>query len=321
MLTRTITWLLAPGGNDARLSVLIFHRVLREPDDLFPNEPDAVRFESILGWLKSQFTLLPLERALDDLYAGKLPARAASITFDDGYADNVQVALPLLVKHRVPATFFIATGFLKGATMFNDRIIEIVRRAPSSIDASCIPGVGTIDTTSIAAKRGAIEMLLRRVKRLALDEREQILRALEGTTGLQGAVSPMMDEGGVAMLHAAGMGIGAHTHNHPILAVERDDVARHEIQRGRDVLADITGRRPAILAYPNGAPGSDFDDRHVAIARDEGFKYALSTAPGCATRRTDPYRLPRFTPWDQSRGKFTLRMLANLRGSSTLGVT
>ncbi|HEY8876670.1 MAG TPA: polysaccharide deacetylase family protein, partial [Roseateles sp.] len=66
----------SPGGARGRLSVLIFHRVLREPDPLFPDEVDAARFDEILGWLKSWFHVLPLDKAVRRLQAGDLPPRA-----------------------------------------------------------------------------------------------------------------------------------------------------------------------------------------------------------------------------------------------------
>ena len=107
-----------------RLSILIYHRVLARPDPLFPYEVDAKRFGQHLNLLKRFFTVIPLHDAVHLLARGKLPARAACITFDDGYADNAQVALPILQKHGMCATFFIATGFLDGGQMWNDKVID-----------------------------------------------------------------------------------------------------------------------------------------------------------------------------------------------------
>ena len=59
--------LLSPAGARARLTVLIFHRVLREPDPLFPDEVDAARFDELLGWVKSWFNVLPLDTAIQQL--------------------------------------------------------------------------------------------------------------------------------------------------------------------------------------------------------------------------------------------------------------
>ncbi|MDP1007558.1 polysaccharide deacetylase family protein, partial [Klebsiella pneumoniae] len=83
-------------------------------DPLFPDEIDAARFDAILGWLRSWFNVLPLDEAAQRLKDGSLPARAAALSFDDGYADNHDIALPLLQKHGLPCSFFIATGFLDG---------------------------------------------------------------------------------------------------------------------------------------------------------------------------------------------------------------
>ncbi|MEG1327567.1 MAG: polysaccharide deacetylase family protein, partial [Janthinobacterium sp.] len=89
----------------AALSILIYHRVLARSDPLFPGEVDAVLFERQLRLLKRFYTPMPLADAVQRLQDGSLPPRAACITFDDGYADNAQVALPLLRRHGMHATF------------------------------------------------------------------------------------------------------------------------------------------------------------------------------------------------------------------------
>ncbi|WP_163360867.1 polysaccharide deacetylase family protein, partial [Escherichia coli] len=83
--------------------------------------------DAILGWLRSWFNVLPLDEAAQRLKDGSLPARAAALSFDDGYADNHDIALPLLQKHGLPCSFFIATGFLDGGRMWNDTLIESIR--------------------------------------------------------------------------------------------------------------------------------------------------------------------------------------------------
>ncbi|MCU0943281.1 MAG: polysaccharide deacetylase family protein, partial [Hydrogenophaga sp.] len=115
---------MSPGGASARLSVLIFHRVLAQPDPLFPGVPDVRRFDEVCRWLARWFRVMPLDEAVRALKRGNLPARAAAITFDDGYADNHDQALPVLRAHGLPATFFVATGFLDGGRMWNDTLIE-----------------------------------------------------------------------------------------------------------------------------------------------------------------------------------------------------
>ena len=119
--------LLSPPGHRGRLSILIFHRVLAEPDGLFPETPTAVGFEACMRWVNGWFNVLPLTEAVARLYAGMIPSRALAITFDDGYADNEALAAPILKRLGMTATFFVSTGFLEGGCMWNDRVIEAVR--------------------------------------------------------------------------------------------------------------------------------------------------------------------------------------------------
>src|SRR5580765_5766503 len=113
-----------------RLSVLAYHRVLAERDPLLSDVPSAAEFEHRMRWVKANFDVLPLGAAVRALREGRLPRRALSITFDDGYADNFGIALPILKRLGLPACFFVATSFLDGGCMFNDVVIGALRAAP-----------------------------------------------------------------------------------------------------------------------------------------------------------------------------------------------
>ena len=306
----------SPAGLTARLTVLIFHRVLRQPDALSPGEVHASQFESICAWLASWFNVLPLDEAAQRLAQGSLPARAAAISFDDGYADNCTVALPILQRHGLNATFFISTGFLDGGIMWNDRVIESVRRASSP--ALDLRGAGGLDLGLHPLgcnedRRQAAGSLLRRIKHLPPQQREAAVGAIveAAAVGLPGDL--MLTTPQLLALRDAGMGLGAHTVSHPILATLDRDVAVREISVGRDQLQALLGQRVGLFAYPNGKPGDDFTDEHVDLVRQAGFDAAVTTAWGAANSRSDPFRLPRFTPWDRSKLRFGLRLADNLR--------
>src|SRR4026209_38570 len=118
------------------VSILIYHRVIAEPDPLILDEVCASEFDWHMTVLGRWFKVLPLTEAIARLHDGTLPARAACVTFDDGYADNASAALPILLRHGIPATFFLATAFINGGRMWNDTVIETVRRTPGdTLDA------------------------------------------------------------------------------------------------------------------------------------------------------------------------------------------
>ena len=88
---RAILARLSPAGPRARLLILTYHRVLARPDPLLKDEPDAKTFAAQMDVLSSYCNVLPLPEAVARLKSGSLPSRAACITFDDGYANNLEV--------------------------------------------------------------------------------------------------------------------------------------------------------------------------------------------------------------------------------------
>ncbi|WEN41437.1 hypothetical protein CKCBHOJB_00989 [Thauera sp. GDN1] len=313
MLIRAALSALSPAGPRARLSILIFHRVLSEPDPLFPGEVDRRRFDELMGWIAAWFNVLPLEEAVARLKRGQLPARAAAITFDDGYADNWLNAVPILQKHGLHATFFIATGFLDGGRMWNDTLIESVRNTRAGqIDLSWL-GKPTLALDSIAEKRTALDALIPAIKHMPAVERDAAVSRVAESCA---AVLPndlMLTTEQLRALRSAGMGVGAHTVSHPILARIDAASAYREIAEGRERLEELLGERCGLFAYPNGKLGQDYLAEHVEMVRSLGFDAAASTNWGASSMSTDCFQLLRFTPWDQSRLRFMLRLFRNIR--------
>lgn len=310
--------LLSPAGTRARLNVLIFHRVLPQPDPLFPDEVDAARFDQMLGWVKSWFNVLPLDEAARRLQEGSLPARAAALSFDDGYADNHDVALPLLQKHGLPCSFFVATGFLDGGRMWNDTLIESVRLSSQlMLDLRGLKDaqgedLGQHALGDTASRRAALGKLIERVKYLPPEPRQACVDAIASRADIRPPDDLMMSSGQVRALHRAGMQIGAHTVSHPILAKLDERQAADEIGRSRDVLQALLGEKVGLFAYPNGKPGTDYlPDVHPALVRELGFDAAVSTRWAAARIGDDAFQIPRFTPWDRGRTRFGLRLLRN----------
>jgi len=306
---------LSPSGAQARLSVAIFHRVLVEPDPLFPEEIVRGRFDSICAWLAAWFNVMALDEAVARMEQGSLPERALAITFDDGYADNHDIALPVLQAHGLCATFFVATGYLDGGRMWNDTVMESVRgctQARLALGGLGLPGIDVLTIDTAASRRSAIDALLSAIKYLPPAQRKA---AVEGVAERAGAALPttlMMTSTQVRSLADAGMQIGAHTESHPILARLDEHTALQELRRSKATLEDLLGHPVRSFAYPNGRPGRDYLPRDVLLARQAGFALAVTTAPGAARSGDDVFQLPRFTPWDRQRWAFGARLAKNL---------
>lgn len=313
MIWRSAFALASPGGTRARLSILIFHRVLPRQDPLFPGEVFAEQFATLMNHVASRFRVLALRDAVRALAQGTLPARAMAITFDDGYADNLEIAAPILQRNRMPATVFVATGYLDGGCMWNDLVIQAFRTTQrTSVDLHSI-GLGTFHLGSHKDRRAAIDQVIAHLKYLPVHERrdraERVLHAAEADA----PIGLMLTRDSVRALHAAGFDVGAHTVTHPILARLASDAAWEEIRQSKLDLEALTGKPVGLFAYPNGKPGADYLPDHARMIREAGYEAAFTTAPGAANRGSDVYQLPRFTPWVRNPLRFDWLMMRNLR--------
>ena len=305
-----------PATRANRLMILIYHRVHPRPDPMFPGEVDAGRFSEQMGMLARYCRPLPLAEAVAGLKAGRLPPRAVCVTFDDGYADNATQALPILVRHGVPATFFVAPGFLDGGRMWNDSIIETVRRAPAGPLALQEFGLDTVMLADDATRGEAAGRILKAIKHRPFEERQRLVSRFCDRVGRRLPDDLMMTSSQVREMANAGMEIGAHTMTHPILRTLPDESARSEIARSRQALEGIVGQPVRLFAYPNGRPGEDYTRRDRDVVESLGFDAALSTTWGAASRDSDLYQLPRFTPWDQASPRWFGRLMLAFRAAA-----
>jgi peptidoglycan/xylan/chitin deacetylase (PgdA/CDA1 family) len=300
-------------GRGTQLTVITFHRALAEADSLLKDEPDGHVLRIQLSQWGKWFRFQALSDAVHDLRNSALKRSVACVTFDDGYADNLEIAAPVLASLGIPATFFVATKFSDGGMMFNDRVISAVRAARGDVMDATSLGFGSWSISSLEEKRAAINGLLSKVKHLPYEERERVTIALPTLTGAQLDPHPMMTREQVKTLASKGFEIGAHTISHPILREIPDEQARFEITEGRRQLQELTGQKVEMFAYPNGRPGEDYDLRHVQMVKDAGFIGAVSTIPGAASKDDDLYQIPRFTPWHGASWKSGVQFLRNYR--------
>jgi len=297
------------GGERAALPVLMYHRVFHEFDPLQADIHTARTMDTQFRTLARWFKVLPLDEAVSLLGEGRLPPRAACITFDDGYRDNHDLAMPLLQKHGLTATFYVASGLLNGGVMFHDTLIETVRHAPTGPLDLGLRDVPKVTLSDMPSRVAALETLVQQIKYLEPDEREGLSERLLAALGKHAPRHLMMDDAHVRAMARAGMSMGGHTSQHHILARLDDTSAWEEIRSNADTLSNLTDQRVTSFAYPNGKPGTDYGPAHVDMVRRAGFLNAVSTRTGMGTRTAPRFELPRFVLNETSAAGVVMRML------------
>ncbi|MBV2127713.1 polysaccharide deacetylase family protein [Arsukibacterium indicum] len=298
-----------------KLSILIYHQVLAEPDPMRPSEPTAAVFDWHMCLLHNYFTPLSLDQALEHLQQNTLPANAVCVTFDDGYLNNLTVAQPILAKYDIPATVYIATGFSAGTNMWNDRVIYLF--ADKNREQLNLQGEKVM-LGDWQQRRQLAQQWLMKLKYLPIDQRLAEVDKLYRENETAEQASLMMTPEEIKRLSATGICIGAHTINHPILKVLPATEQQYEIMHSKQQLEQWTGQAVKHFAYPNGVLGRDFDETAVQIVSQAGFSTAVATNWGVSDGKCSFFKLRRFTPWDNSALKFHARLVNNMRQSQPL---
>lgn len=297
------------------LSVLTFHDVLKTGEQVGKDEINIDQFIDRIIWLKQQVTIVPLEEGLATLRSGRSKGHKVVITFDDGYTSNVTIVLPVLKKLGIHATFFVLPGLL-GKSIWPEDVRNAIRRTTVDVLDLADLGFGNIHILTCQDRRGCAETLLDSLKRLPDSQRREYVDEILLRSGVSPLDNLLVNESQIRELANAGMEVGSHSMSHPILSRTSRDVATWEIFQSRRVIAELTGRPARYLAYPNGRPGIDYTKRDMALVQAAGYEAAFSTGWGSISKGACEFELPRFTPWDNTRGRFQARMMLNLLRSS-----
>ncbi len=311
MLHQLLTLFSSP-INRNKISILNYHQVLPKLDPMRPWEPDTEKFDWQMSLLRRYFTPLSINDALDRIEAGSLPPKAVCVTLDDGYLNNLEFGLPILERYQIPATVFIATAFSQGDNMWNDRIIDLIAStSTSSIDLHPV-GLGHCALENNSSRRQLAAKVVQQLKYLPIAERLKKVDALYAANNNSLETRKMMLPAEISQLSRAGIEIGGHTHNHPILKELDSQQQREEISENKALLEQWIDRPITGFAYPNGRFGKDMDENSLAVIEQLGFRYAVSTDAGYTSKNSNLFALKRFTPWDGAPLKFHARMMANL---------
>jgi peptidoglycan/xylan/chitin deacetylase (PgdA/CDA1 family) len=293
---------------NAGIPILSFHRVNDERDPFFPSMPTAM-FAARMQHIARNYLVLSLDEVAERLGRGRMPRNALALTFDDGYRDFFTHAAPILARFGLPATVFLATGFIGTTEMaWYDGLATAVKTGRR--DALELASGETLPLLSAAQRLVALRELLRRLKGLPDEDRqaaiEDLVRRLDPVeTGRPKRLMLTWDE--VVALKGLGFSIGAHTVSHPILARMTAEVAWREIHGSKVAIERILGTPVRTFAYPNGGV-TDYDSSTVDLVRRAGFSCAVSTRRGLNTHKTPIFELRRGGPWEEHLPTYALKL-------------
>lgn len=297
-----------------KATILTYHKVSDVKTPFAVEEVSIKDFQIKMRMLKKYFNVLPLAEVLEAAKHNEIPPYTVAITVDDGYQDCYSVITPILDELGLSGTFFIATEGIDSGGLWNDKIaFALLNTKKKTLALNCFdePIVESVGT--LADKHALYQRLIVKSKYMNLVKREQLITLLLSVSQVEYEETGFLTKENINAMHNAGMEIGAHTHRHPILSMENDNVASDEIEQSKLYLEKIVDAPVRYFAYPNGLSGRDFDIRHEKMVKSAGFEAAFSTTWGHLTSSTNMFSIPRFTPWEQHCYAFSYRLVRHFR--------
>src|SRR5690606_14894286 len=285
--------------------IFTLHRVLPDdPADFAPNailqvKPDFLDF-TIKRVRELGLDIVDIGEALRRVESDAPEKPFAVFTFDDAYRDNLRYALPVLRRNQCPFTLYVPTALVDGVGEVWWQALEDIIATRYAVSVTYLGETDYIACGTLAEKHEAYEQLYLRMRAMPEPERVQMLRELAAQYGFDlAAHCRELIMGWPELATIAGeplCTIGAHTVHHYELAKLPESEARSEIEQSARILRAQLGTTPVHLSYPIGGKASA-GPREFALARDLGFRSAVTTRPGAlyAHHAADLQALPRIS--------------------------
>jgi peptidoglycan/xylan/chitin deacetylase (PgdA/CDA1 family) len=271
--------------NADSLTVVMFHRTLRPDDPRWAScDPDYTLGEDLfvasLAFFKRHYRVVSLDEVLRARRDGTaLPSRALLITFDDGWLDNADYAMPALQRAGLPAVMFVAADAVgAGQPFFQERIIAAWRRGKLTVAALAATMNGHGDGITAQDSIDGLRRLIATLETLSPAQRRAILD--RHADALDDGLQHMVEVADLARLRAGGIELGLHGKSHvPMLRAEDLDA---ELGGAREAMAAMLGAPEglastacATMSFPHGS----FDDAIAARAREAGYELLFTSVP------------------------------------------
>jgi peptidoglycan/xylan/chitin deacetylase (PgdA/CDA1 family) len=285
------------------LTVLAFHRVTR-PEDVGDLDAGVVEstpedFAQQIDVIRNQCSVVSMADVRNHRRGRPLPKNPVLITFDDGYVDNLEIALPILERAGIPATFFIPTAFPEAGRLFWwDKIALYLQRCRRERALVTYPTRLALEPLRDPGR--AHRRLCWAVKRTRALSLERLWEGLEEATYVhldpseERAIAErtIMSWPDIRRMRDAGMDVQSHSHEHRVLDTLTLEEATADLRLSREILSEALGEPVYALAYP---VGHDLEGPFRRIAHDAGFELAFTNATGLCVPRSDPWNLPRLS--------------------------
>jgi peptidoglycan/xylan/chitin deacetylase (PgdA/CDA1 family) len=303
----------------SRAVILLYHSVAEAEADPWSLSVSPRHFAEQMGVLSRSFRVMPLEMITRSVRAGSLPRRAVAVTFDDGYANNLHNAKPILEQFQIPATVFLTTGYLTDPREFWWDELESILLEPALLPAELTLDVnGSTHSLKLdhAGGRGEdrhslYQSFYHLLHPMAEDERRRILDQLRAWAGVKQEARlthrPLTVEETIELADGGLVEIGCHTVTHTPLSSLSPALQQAEIIRSKLFLEESLSLHVNSFAYPYGRK-RDYTTETVSIVRQAGFDYACAAYPGAVNRKADIFQLPRMQVADCDGEEFARRL-------------
>jgi peptidoglycan/xylan/chitin deacetylase (PgdA/CDA1 family) len=289
----------------------LFHRVSDDVDPMWPPMKPSL-FSEIISHLTEKFSVVPLEHYLDDPRSFQSNKKIATVLFDDGYKDNIEIAVPILSKHKCPASFYIVTDCIDKNiptwTYIIDHVILKTKKLKIELVYDFVP-----------EKFKSLQLQLNNQPNPAVKEVKPWLKQLSNSQRLLVTQSifsqcddvlmpenKMMNWNDIRQLDADGFIIGSHSHTHPMLAsLQNESEIADELNISGQKIQQELGKFPKSISYPIGS----YDERVVSLSAKAGYQYGLAVhqqffKPG----KDDVFKIPRVELYQEHWWKVQMRM-------------
>lgn len=280
--------------NDLCINILTYHSISPEPGILTNGtglRHDPAEFERHLDYLAEKHNPVSLRCLITSLEQGEVSPRAVVVTLDDGFADSVRQALPILYRRRVPATIFPVTSVIGNADLiWSHKLAWLLADGRDALVREALRAEGYP-----AINDG--ESLVHFTRRCFRPDLPDILESalhIAGTTGRQLAarLRPYVEPEDLRSADPTFVEFGNHTHTHPALSALSPEQQHVEIATARDAIAALTGYQPIALAYPFGLK-RHYNADSQRIARETGHRATLDLRRRINVGAVSPFDLSR----------------------------